>query len=175
MPSILTKRVVDGRRLHAAFKAYIDNIDEFTDADVCLSNIISTYNEMLMQCTKTYSKQVKLKNVNCPWMSYDLWILTKMKNKYLKKVKLNPFDRNLKDMLHHVSQKVDRVKRVCKRSYYEKILSDSSHRKVWRNINILFGKTKAVQQIALNIDGSLTSSDEETCEAFNSYFSSTVS
>ena len=71
---------------------------------------------MLLRFTKTLSEHVKLKNGNCSWMSYELWTLIKLKKKYLKKVRQNLLNNNLKEMHAHVSKKVDSVKRACKKS-----------------------------------------------------------
>lgn len=73
-------------------------------------------------------------------------------------------------MLKHVSGKLDRVKRNCKKRYYENLLKATCHSKFWKNINSIFGRSREDKQILLINDGRRAKSDQETCEVFNNYF-----
>ena len=109
--TVLTKKVVNHRRLNEAFTEFLNGINVVDSADEWLSTIITTYNELLSQNTQTFTVSVNLKNTNCPWMSYDLWKLIKIKNNLLNRVKRNPNDVHLKDLLTHMLKKVEHAKK----------------------------------------------------------------
>lgn len=122
-PVIVTKQVTDHQELQTQFRNFINNLGPVQDANATLTNIINTYNEIFNRCTKTVSKTIKMKNSNCPWMSYDLWVLIRIKNNYLRRLKQNPLDAHLKTMLDHISKKVDKAKKMAKKQYYENLLN----------------------------------------------------
>lgn len=167
---LVHKHIIDHTKLRNDFNCYINSIDTVSDAELTLSNITSTYHSMLSNCTKIVTKNFNVKNNLCPWLTYDAWFLMKLKSNYLKRVKNNPTDSHLKDMLKHVSGKLDRVKRNCKKRYYENLLKATCHSKFWKNINSIFGRSREDKQILLINDGRRTKSDQETCEVFNNYF-----
>lgn len=167
----LSKKIVNHNILNTEFKAYVDSIEVIEDVNSCINDIINKYNSLLQSCTKTVKKRVNLKGTQCPWMTLDLWQLIKIKNNHLKKVKRNPGDRHAKEMLDHISKKVERCKKACKRAYYEKILNNTTHSKLWKNINQIFGRFKNSNNTTLIVNGRKVKDDAEKCELFNEYFS----
>lgn len=107
-------------------------------------------------------------------MTYSLWRLIRIENKYLAKLKRNPNDAHTAGMLEleHVSKKVKSAKNRSKKEYYENILKSSSHSNVWKKLNEIFGRTKTNEKIQLRKDGILHESDQEVVEMFNYFFSS---
>lgn len=105
--TILTKNIVNHDRLELEFKNYIDNLGPVLNVDFCLETIISKYNTILKDCTKTISKTANIKNTQCPWMNFDLWTLIKIKSNYLKKCRRDPNNVQLAECLKHVSKKLD--------------------------------------------------------------------
>lgn len=139
--------------------------------NLCLSEIVEKYNNLIQTCTTIVTKKVKIKGTQCPWMTLELWQLIKIKNNYLKKVKRNPRDLHAKSMLDHVSKKVEKLKRTNKKTYYESILNNTTHSKLWKHINIIFGRSKSLNKISLNINGTNIGDDTEICDSFNDHFS----
>lgn len=166
----LSKTIVNHRKLNNAFDNFINNFDHVTDVSNSLLLITSTYNSLLEKNTRTVEKSITVKG-NCPWMTFDLWTLCKIKNNYIKRVKRNPTNQHLKDMLKHISQKVDDTKTKCKKSYYEKLLNVTNHSKLWSNIKVVFGVGKKNNKICLVNNGTRTNNDAEVCEVFNNFFS----
>lgn len=167
----LIKKVVDNVRLTSMFNHYIDSITCVDDVESCFSEIITKYGQLLALCTTTFATQITAKNLYCPWMTYDLWKLMQIKIKYLKLVKRNPNDLSLCDMLEHISKKVSSAKRTSKKHYYERLLSTTCHSKLWKNINIIFGRTKGKEKINLVANGRKITDTPNVCEIFNNYFS----
>lgn len=140
--------------------------------EVALNNIIETYNKLLLDCTRKFTKTVRLKGEHCPWMTYSLWRLIQIKNNYLNKQKSNPTDEHITEMLEHVSKKVKSAKKRCKKQYYENILKSSSHSNVWKKLNEIFGRTKANEKLKLRNGANILESDQDVAEMFNCFFSS---
>lgn len=167
----LSKKIINHTKLNADFKAYLDSIVCVNDVDSCLTNIVTKYNNLLQDCTTIVTKLVKIKGTQCPWMTLGLWQLIKIKNYHLKKVKRNPQDNHAKSMLNHVSKKVEKFKNIAKKTYYANILNNTTHSKLWKHINIIFGRSKTANKIALNVNGSIISDNLEVCNLFNNHFS----
>ena len=123
--TVITKSIVNHRQLEFEFRNFLNSIEVIDDVSTTLIRIQNSYSEILSRCTRTVSNTIRIKR-HCPWISFDLSVLIKMKNNYLKRVKRNPNDINLKNMLNHVSKKVQHTKNVCKKQYFEKL---------WKNIN----------------------------------------
>lgn len=125
-----------------------------------------------MKYSKTITKNVSTKNSFCPWMNFNVWSLIKLKNNYIKRVKRNPQDIHLKDLLKHVSNKVIIAKKQCKKLYFDNILNNTPHSKLWKHINNIFGKDAKTDKITLIEDGAKITDDQQISEIFNNYFSS---
>lgn len=105
-------------------------------------------------------------------MNFNLWYLIKIKNNYIKRLKRNPNDRHLQDLLKHVSNKVIAAKKSCKTLYYKNLLNNTPHSKLWTHINRIFGKSSKSSEITLKDNGTKINNNQQVCEIFNKYFSS---
>ena len=129
----LKTNVIDHVKLQNQFSLFLNNFRVSDNVDADLSTLISKYNSLLIECTRSFTKTINVKGEHCLWMTYNFWRLMRIKNNNLGKHKRNPADRHVTDMLAHVSRKVKIVKIRCKRQYYENILKSSSHSNVWKN------------------------------------------
>lgn len=136
----ISKTIVDHRKIAVEFNNFLGSVCEVTDVNLCFENIVSTYKNLLVKYSKTITKNVSTKNSFCPWMNFNVWSLIKLKNNYIKRVKRNPQDIHLKDLLKHVSNKVAIAKKQCKKLYFDNILNNTPHSKLWKHINNIFGK-----------------------------------
>lgn len=168
----LSKTVIDHRKLNTDFSNFLNSVGTVQNVDLCFSNIISTYNALLIKHSKVITKQVNTKGNCCPWMSFNLWSLIKIKNNYIKRVKRNPTDNHLRDLLKHVSDKVSTLKKQTKKAYYDNLLNNTSHAKMWKNINHIFGKSVKDETITLIDGGVKITNNQEICDIFNTFFSS---
>lgn len=168
---VLSKNIVDHEKLHNEFKCFLDTFDVVENVNECLSNIIAKYNALLIECTKTITKTVKIKGTHCPWMNLELWSLIKIKNNYLKKCRKYPNNSHLAELLKHVSHKLDVAKKQTKKRYYESLLNNTTHSKLWKNINTILGKSKINSELTLSVDGECISDNNKICEVFNEHFS----
>lgn len=169
---LLKKRIINHRLLESEFQNFLTNIGDLDDVDNCLENIIDKYNSLLNNCTRTVSKKANVKSIFCPWMSFDLWTLIKLKNNYLKRVKRNPSDNHLKEMLQHVSRKVEATKKRCKQQYYESLLNNTPHSRFWKNLKQILGNEPSQNKIELSYQGRKVSDNLDISNIFNNYFSS---
>lgn len=169
--STLTKTIVDHQNVAMEFGNFLENIGEVENVNVCLVNIVSTYKNIVAKYSKIVTKKVSIKNSYCPWMNFNLWSLIRLKNNYIKRVKKNPLDQHLKNLLKHISAKVITAKKQSKRIYYDKLLNNTPHSKVWKHINNIFGKSTKSDTIALVENGVKIENNQTICEVFNNYFS----
>lgn len=172
---LLTKKIVNHSQLHNKFKNFMNANIVNTDMDNvnnCLELVIKTYDSLLVQCTKTLTTVANVKGSTCPWMSFDLWTLIKIKNNYLKRVKRDPSNVHLNDMLKHISKKVNDMKRSCKKSFYENLLNNTPHNKFWKHLRSILGHSNKNANITLSVNNRKISNDSEVSNAFNNYFSS---
>lgn len=109
--TVLTRKIVDKMKLNYLFTNFLNNFDCSDDVNNSITTITNTYNSLLAQCTKTKSVQVNIKSKHCPWLNYYVWQWIKLKHKYLKKVKNDPYNNNLKILLKHVSKRTDDAKK----------------------------------------------------------------
>lgn len=167
----LTKKIINHEQLRIEFKRYMENVGPINDVNTCLQNILSKYNTILNSCTKTVATTAKIKGTQCPWMTFDLWNLMKIKNSYLKKSRRDPNNIRLVELLKHVSKKLDFAKKQAKRNYFERLLNNTSHSKLWKNVNAILGKSQSKSQLSLEIDGNRITDSKTICEAFNDHFS----
>lgn len=168
----LSKTIVDHRKLATDFEQFLANLGEVVNVNAYLENIASAYNQLSVKHSKTISKNISTKQNCCPWMSFSLWSLMKLKNNYIKRVKRNPNNQHLKDLLKHISNKVITLKRKSKKTYYDNLLSNTPHSKLWKKINHIFGKTSSNDNIVLFENGVKIEDNHQICEKFNSYFTS---
>lgn len=168
----LSKTIVDRCKVAIEFRNFLNNLGEVEDVNLYFVSIISTYKLLLEKHSKIITKNVSIKRNVCPWMNFNLWSLMKIKNNYIKRVKRNPNDQHLKDMLKHVSNKVTTLKKKCKKMYFDNLLNNTPHSKLWRQINNIFGNTAKSDTIALVENGQKINNTQVICEIFNNYFSS---
>lgn len=74
-------------------------------------------------------------------------------------------------MLAHISKKVESTKSRTKRLYFENILTNTPHSKIWQNIRSIFGHSKNQEKITLIDNGIETKNNQEACNIFNKFFS----
>lgn len=169
---VLTKTVVDHRQLDIEFKNFLSRFGTVQDVDLCFADITSTYNSLVTKHSRIVRKQINTKGKFCPWMSLNLWTLIRIKNNYMKRVKRNPNDLHLQDLLRHVSNKVVKLKKSTKKSYYDNLLNNTSNARMWKNINHIFGKSSKTESITLVENGIKITNNQAICEIFNKFFSS---
>lgn len=167
---VLTKNHINKRQLKTLFSDFLENFECSNDINNSLLNIVNTYNELQSSCTTKKTETVKEKSKHCPWLTFDLWQLIKLKNKYLKKCKFNPNDQYSQDMLKHITKKVEVSKKACKSNYYKQLLDTNNTSKLWKNINEIMGRSKRKSHIELDNNGVKTTNTREVCEVFNNYF-----
>lgn len=168
---VLKKKIVNNSKLNRDFKNFIDNLRNLDDPEYTMNLILTTYNVLLEKYTKTISKKVKLKNSHCPWMNLDLWTIIKIKNNYLKHAKQRPNDQHIKDMLSYVSKKYEKIKYASKKSYFDSLLSNTTHSKLWSHMKSIFGQSKKNDKIMLVQNGVLVNNTSDVCNIFNNFFS----
>lgn len=166
----LVKNIVDYQKLNTDFKAFLDNYEVDQDVNSCLMQITSTYKEMFDKHTKKIIKNVGAKGNYCPWLNFNLWYLIKIKNNYIKRLKRNPGDHHLKELLKHISNKVTSTKKNCKKMYYDRLLNNTPHSQLWKHINRIFGKHHKPDAITLVENGVKIEDNQRVCETFNNYF-----
>lgn len=149
----------------------MENYGEIRDGDSCLSDIMLKYKSLHDKFSKIVTKNVNVKGQFCPWMNFNLWYLIKLKNNYVKRLKRNPVDHRLKALLKHVSNKVSTAKKNCKKMYYDNLLNNTPHSKLWKQINSIFGKSSKSDTITLLDNGFRVSDNQKICQIFNNYFS----
>ena len=104
-------------------------------------------------------------------MSFDLWQLMRMKSNILKSARRRPNDERLKQLLTHISRKVQQEKLRAKRTYYSKLFENADQKTVWRNIDHVLGrKPERDDCIKLTIDGQLTTHGPAVADKFNEFF-----
>lgn len=169
---IFTKNVIDHARLNELFAQNSTQIPPDCDANGKLEHVIRTYNSLLTQCTKKVTLKTKLKG-HCPWMTYDLIRLIRIKENALGRYHRNPDDVAIKETLQYASKLVQRKKAQCKSDYYYKQLERADARTAWRFVNSNLGKQPNINKIsAISVNDRLVSDNSHICSAFNDFFCS---
>lgn len=165
----LQKNIVNHTRLNEAFIAVMQNAIDVPSQEK-LNHVIDTYNTLKQRFSKTISVSARVKS-QCPWMSFDLWQLMRMKSNILKSARRRPNDERLKQLLTHISRKVQQEKLRAKRTYYSKLFENADQKTVWRNIDHVLGrKPERDDCIKLTIDGQLTTHGPAVADKFNEFF-----
>jgi hypothetical protein len=168
---VLTRKLIDKVKLNVLFTNFLNDFECSHDVNNSITTITEVYHNLLEQCTKIKSENVNIKSKHCPWINYYVWQWIKLKHKYLKKLKNDPLNDHLKDLLKHVSKRADDAKRKCKNEYYKNLLETTCHAKLWKNLNEIMGRSKPVASFELQKNGIKTSNNLEVCEIFNNFFS----
>lgn len=167
----LEKTIVYNQKLNIAFQNAMATLPEGS-AEIKVQFVLNTYKALKEQFSRTVSVEAKIKGF-CPWMSFDIWKLIKIKNNLLRSQKRNPNNIRCKELLDHVSKKVQRAKDQAKKEYFSKLFSTSNQKRIWTNINKILGRNKdTTNAIKLSVNGSLTSDDSSIANAFNDFFCS---
>lgn len=117
---VLTKKIVNKDLLNQRFKHFLDTFTCRQDVNDSIITLISAYNNILQECTKIKSEKINAKAKHCPWLNYYIWQWIKLKNKYLKKVKNDPNNDNLKEMFRHVTKKTNEAKKTMQNGILQK-------------------------------------------------------
>lgn len=166
----LEKTIVHHTKLNEAFITAMQNIPEGSAEDK-LKYTLDMFRALKLKFSKTVSIQAKVKG-QCPWMTFDLWKLMRMKDNILKNHRRRPDNRQLQELLAHISKKVQRVKACAKKAYYSRLLETTDQKFIWRNINQIMGRQADKNgNVKLEIGGHLTSHGPTVAENFNEFFS----
>lgn len=167
---VLEKRIIDHSLLNQRFAIVLASLPSNLAANEKIKEISAKYNDILNASSKLVTIEVTTKGY-CPWMSYDLWYLMRMKENLHKRSKAHPSDSHLKDLLKHVSKTLQDKKDKAKRDYYHNMIHNSSERNSWKLINEVMGrKPKDSQGISLKIDGETVSDCGRVANELNGFF-----
>lgn len=167
----LQKTIVCNLRLNEAFQNAMNDIPEGS-AETRLQFAMDTYKLLKEKFSKTVSVEAKVKGF-CPWMSFDVWKLMKIKENVLRNYKRNPNNNHCKELLDHISKKLQRAKNHAKQEHFKQLFANASQRNVWKNVNRILGKDKkATNTVKLTVDNHVTSDGPTVANAFNDFFCS---
>lgn len=171
---ILTKTIVNYRQVNSNFQAFLQttNFDAFPPQDR-LTIITDRYSQLINLFSSTTSVSVKLKTNTCPWLTFDVWKLSKISNNLFQKWKRDRTNSHLKNLLAHANKKLADTKRRAKSAYYHQMLSSSNPKLLWGKINELIGnKSGRNKNLVLEADGVETTNPANVGDIFNTFFSS---
>lgn len=167
----LEKTIVNNTQLNESFRNAMENIPEGS-AEAKLQFAVNTYQQLKQRFTKKVVVEAKIKGL-CPWMSFDLWKLIKIKDNVLRNYKRNPSNVRCKELLDYISRKVQREKEHAKKNYYSKLFNEANQKTAWKNINKVLGRNKEGDNtLKLNVNGQATTHGPTIANAFNDFFSS---
>lgn len=167
----LTKRIINHNQLNDRLAADLIEIPRSLSANEKLMTVINKFEEAQAAATKVVVVQAKVKD-HCPWMTFDVWKMMKIKDNLLKSSRRHPSDQHLRDLLKHASKRLQQIKERSKRDYYQRLLLHSSNKKSWKMINELLGRKNDKERIVtLKIGDSKTSDGYEVSNIFNNWFS----
>lgn len=166
----LEKIIVDHRKLNEAFEIAMHTCVSNT-AEERLRFAIHTYQEMKKRYSKSVTIRAKIKGC-CPWMTFDLWKLMRLKENALKSRRKQPNDEHRSEIVKHISKKVQQEKDRAKQIYYRNLFNNTNQKNVWRNLNKVLGHQKDREEsVKLMIDGELTNGGDVVANHFNHFFS----
>ena len=148
------------------FKNFIGSDSErnFLDLTCIISDVLDKF------CPQ--KKITKVTNRNKPWISENLKILIKEKNKLHKKYVLRPlsFGDSYRALRNHTNNCI----KVEKKRYYQNLLNKykNNSKKTWSVLNELLGRRAGANEGAiLEVNGEETEDGEVIAREFNKYFS----
>lgn len=118
----LVKTIVNHVRLNREYAVALRNIQEGSSLER-LRRAMDMYIELKEKFSKNVTVNAKVKG-NCPWMTFDLWILLRLKENALSRHRRRPSDSMRKEALDHISKKVQSEKDRAKKSYYNLLFSN---------------------------------------------------
>lgn len=167
-----TKTIINHDRLNQMFIENSTQFPESASASDKLEHVITSYNSLLAQCTKIVTLDAKLKD-HCPWMTFDLMKLIRIKENALRRHRRHPGDVAAKELLERAVKLLQQKKIQCKRDYYYRHLERADTKAAWRFINRNLGKNIGDGKIqSIEIDGRVVTETIDICSAFNDYFCS---
>lgn len=164
------KNVINHDRLNEIFAQQCAQLPVSGNANDKLEYVTRTYQSAKAQCTKTVTLETKLKK-HCPWMTFDLIKLIRIKENALRKHRRNPENLRNKELLDRACKLLQQTKATCKRNYYYRQLDRSDAKTAWKFINRSLGKQHADTQISsIELNGQTVTGADNICRAFNDHF-----
>lgn len=162
----LQKTIVNHTRLNEAFLMAMQN-PVGDSAREKMNYAVESYRTYKQRFSKVISINARVKG-QCPWMSFDLWKLMRIKNNVLRRSRRRPDDVRLRELLAHISRKVQLEKHRSKSFYYTRLFENSNQKSVWRNLDQVLGRKQGINDcIKLTVDGDLTSHESTVADKLN--------
>lgn len=169
----LEKTIINHRAVLNEFSEYLANVSSDLTPSEKLASIIKEYQTIKQRNSRLVAINAKLKAPLCPWMTVDVWMLSKMKDNALKRCKRKPNDERLKSLLKHVSNKLVKSKRHAKRKYFENLLNTPNQKLLWSRLNEVLGRNKKRDDpIELQNNDQKVIGNTAVSSLFNEYFCS---
>lgn len=166
----LEKTIINNSRLNEAFQVDVRSIPQGS-AEERLVYVINLYNTLKNRFSRKVSVKARIKGY-CPWMTFDLWKLIRIKQNILASCRRRPMENQPRELLQHISKKVQQVKIESKKRYYEHLFGQANQKELWRNVNHVMGRKKEdTGKIQLVVNGQLTSDGPTVANSFIQFFS----
>lgn len=166
----LCANIVNHELLHELFSNLIRHVPADCSAVDRLLFTVNKYKEALNTATRTVSVQARLKG-NCPWMTFELWQMIKIKENVLKNSKQHPSNAHLRELVKHTSSLLSKKKAQTKRSYYYNLIDKSTPKQSWKLINEILGKTKRKDaRLEVRDETGVIRDDVQAANALNKHF-----
>lgn len=165
----LEKVIVDNAKLNEAFLAALSDLPQGPPEDR-LQYVVDVYQQLKEQCSRKVTVQAKIKGY-CPWMTFDVWKLIRIKENISRSYRRHPTDTHLQELWLHISKKVQQAKNSAKRNYYSKLFSTTNQTSMWKNLKKVIGhQAEHKETIKLQIGQDVTAHGATVANAFNKYF-----
>ena len=144
------------------------------DPDANMINLTRIITDLIDEFAPLKHFKPRQKN-DKPWLTSDLKLLIKEKNKIHKKYLLKPL--KFGSQYRNIRNRVNNCIKTKKKQYYQNLLLDcfNNSKKTWNVLNELLGRKKENDNYALEINGEKVENKQHVANEFNTYFANITS
>lgn len=136
-------------------------------------NSYQTLIELCRNVIEMNTKVIKAKASKNEWVTVDLKLMIKFRDKFYKLSKKFPNNMYFQSQFQYYRNLATKLFNKNKKEYFSNIISVniSNSKKLWREINeIVFNKGAKQEQYSLRVNGNLVTDEENLANVFNKHF-----
>lgn len=166
----VSKNILDFSKLSLSFRAKAGGIINETDPNEIATKIIKATNDAISENTTTISVKLKNHQKAPPWLTGELLICMRNKDKWHEKLQKHPESIRNKEEYAAACMKFRSLNEKLRIRFHNKYFNALDRRKCWNGIKKLTGTNNAKNDIkSIEVDGKLVSNSIDICNAFNEF------
>lgn len=171
----ITKDILNHKLLYDNLSISLENISDETDPNRVATLITNAIKNAISLSTSSITVSVKRGDKIPPWMSGEMLLCLKEKDKLHEKWKLHPHSERNKTQYVQACARFSTLNEQLRNSYYKNKFNTKDQKKIWRGINDILGKSQKEEIIEKLIANNSEIIDQNLiADSLNIFFTSPI-